>query len=93
MRFLVCELLMLLKGKYLLKLLYNLEYIYFLYLKLVFLVCYLFGNFFVKKVFESKFFKLLWYFGEILFKNNMLDIYKSGKGFVVDGKLICFYYL
>ena len=93
MRLLVRKPLMLPKGKHLLKLPYNREHIHPLHSTLVLLACHLSRNPSVKKVFKSKPFKSSWHPGETPPKNNMVDIYKSGKGSAADGKLICFHHL
>ena len=90
MRLLVRDLLMLPKGKDLLKLPYKPERIHPLHSKLVLLACHLSGNPSVKKVFESKPFKSSWHPGETPPKNNMLDIYKTWQRFCSGRKLDMF---
>lgn len=93
MRLAVTAPLILPKGKNILKLPYDPMKIHPLYPKLVLLACHLSGNHCKVRASQRKHSKLSCHHGENQHRDSMQDICRSGKGFVVEDKLICFHQL
>lgn len=90
MRLVVTAPLILPSGKNTLKLPYDMMKIHPLHPKLVLLACHLSGDHCRTKASQRIHSKLSCHLGESQHRNNMQDICRSGKGFAIEGKLICF---